>query len=74
MKLEERKNRLINQLNTCISEKEAYLTELRDYIYKYQENDMDYICNIDDIISKIYHLNTQIDTYNNFLKPSFHQI
>lgn len=74
MKLQERKNRLINQIDTCISKKEAYLTELRDYIYNYQENDMDYISNIDDIISKIYHLNTQIDTYNNFSKSLFHQI
>lgn len=63
-------NNLSNQLDQYEAERESCLKKLRNYIYEYQENEVNCLNDINDIISKLNTLNSKIE----FLLNRLHQL
>ena len=61
---------LSNKLDQYESEREFYLKKLRNYIYEYQENEVNCLNDINYIISKLNILNSKIE----FLLNDLHQL
>lgn len=67
MDIDEIRNNLSDQLDQYEAEREFYLKQLRNYIYEYQENEVNCLSDINDIISKLNILNSKIEVYTNKL-------
>lgn len=69
MNKEQKINRLTKEIEENQANRERLLRKLREYIYEYQENEMDYLNEIIDLITTINKLNNFIETTSIFLKP-----
>lgn len=71
MSKEQKVNKLTNEIEKNEAEREILLRKLREYIYEYQENEMNYLNEVIDLISKINRLNNIIETNSTLLKTLY---